>query len=68
MPECDIVNSVNKTKWLFREYGALSVTEVFLFDVSVFFWNENWYTVPIHNKYTILYKSPSFFQENGLWY
>ena len=37
MSICDIVNSVNKIRWLFREYGALNVTEVFLFDVSVFF-------------------------------
>ena len=36
MSKCDITNSVNKIKWLFREYGALNVTEVFLFDVSVF--------------------------------
>ena len=45
MSERDIVNSVNKIQ--FREYGALHVTEVYLFDVSVFFWNENWYTVPM---------------------
>ena len=37
MSKCDIVNSLNKTEWLFWEYGALNVTEVFLFDVSVFF-------------------------------
>ena len=37
MSKCDIVNSVNKIKWLLRESGALNVTEVFLFDVSVFF-------------------------------
>ena len=37
MSKCDIVNSVNKIKWLFREYAALKVTEVFLFDDSVFF-------------------------------
>ena len=36
MSKCDIVNSVNKIKRLLREYGALNVTEVFLFDVSVF--------------------------------
>ena len=34
---CDIVNSVNKIEWLLGEYGALNLTEVFLFDVSVFF-------------------------------
>ena len=26
MSKCDIVNSVNKVKWLFREYGALNVS------------------------------------------
>ena len=31
MSKCDIVNSVNKIKWLFRDYGALNVTGVFLF-------------------------------------
>ena len=36
MSKCNIVNSVNKIKRLFREYGTLNVTEVFLFDVSVF--------------------------------
>ena len=37
MSKCDIINSVNKFTWLFREYGTLNVTEVFLFDGSVFF-------------------------------
>ena len=37
MSKCDTVNSVNKIKWLFKEYGALNVIEMFLFDVSVFF-------------------------------
>ena len=37
MSKCDIVNSVNTIKWLFRVYGALNVTEVIRFDVSVFF-------------------------------
>ena len=39
MSKCDIVNSVNKIKWLFREYGALNVTEVFwgFFLTSVYF-------------------------------
>ena len=37
MPNFDIVNSVNKIKWLLMEFGALNMTEVFLFDVSVFF-------------------------------
>ena len=41
MSKCDIVNSVNKIKWLFSEYGTLNVTEKFLFYVSVFFRNEN---------------------------
>ena len=31
MSKCDIINSVNKIKWLFREYGALNVTEVFMY-------------------------------------
>ena len=59
MSKCDIVSSVNKIKWLFRVYGALNVTEVFLFDVSVFFWNENWYTVPN----PILNRNPFFLWE-----
>ena len=38
MSKCNtgIVNSVNKIKWLFRDCGALNVTEVFCFDVGVF--------------------------------
>ena len=36
MSKCDIVNSINKIKWLFMEYGALNGTEVFLF-TSVYF-------------------------------
>ena len=34
MSKHDTVNFVNKIKWLFKEYGVLNVTEVFLFDVS----------------------------------
>ena len=37
MSKCDTVNFANKIKWLFREFGALNVTEVFLFDLSVFY-------------------------------
>ena len=37
MSKCKMVNSINKIKWLFREYGTLNGTEVFLFGVSVFF-------------------------------
>ena len=37
MSKCDILNSVNKIKWLFREYVALNVIEVFLFEVSGLF-------------------------------
>ena len=37
MSKCDIVNSLNKIKRLFREYGALNVAKVFLFEVGVFF-------------------------------
>ena len=62
MSKCDIVNSVNKIKWLFREYGTLNVTEVFLFYVSVFFWNEKMHSA-YSNKYPILNKSLSFLWE-----
>ena len=63
MSKCDIVNSVNKIKWLFREYGALNVTEVFLFDVSVFFLKWKLTHSAYSNKYPILNKSPSFVWE-----
>ena len=35
MSLCNIVNSVNKIKRLFRKYGASNVNETFLFDVSI---------------------------------
>ena len=35
MSLCNIVNSVNKIKRLFRKYGASNVNEAFLFDVSI---------------------------------
>ena len=35
MSLCNIVNSVNKIKRLFRKYGASNVNETFLFNVSI---------------------------------
>ena len=37
MSLCNIVNSVNKIKRLFRKYGMSNVKEAFLFEVSILF-------------------------------
>ena len=37
MSLCNIVNSVNKIKRLFRKYGTSNVKEAFLFEVSILF-------------------------------
>ena len=62
MSKCDIVNSVNKIKWLFREYGALNATEMFLSDIMYFSEMKIEHSA-CSNKYPILNKRPYFLWE-----